>query len=94
MTNYYASLPQDTRSGWDSLSEDVQAQIGGYDDYAAFWNAIDDVSVGTVSADGELVTVHLTYTTDRGQEDETRRLRVERSDGTWLITEDLGAVRP
>lgn len=94
VANYYASLPEDTRSAWDSLSEDVQAQIGGYDDYAAFWNTIDDVSVGAVSADGDLVTVHLTYTTDRGQEDETRRLRVERSDGAWLVTEDLGAVSP
>ena len=68
------------------------AQAGGYDNYVGFWRTIDDVSVGAVSADGDVVTAQLTYTTDRGQEDETRQLQVEPADGAWLITEDLGPV--
>ena len=45
-----------------------------------------------VSADGDVVTAQLTYTTDRGQEDETRQFQVERTGGDWVITEDLGPV--
>jgi hypothetical protein len=74
------------------LSDDVQAQVGGYDDYVAFWNTIDDVAVSAVSSTGDLVTVHLTYTNGGGQEAETRELRVERVNGRWTISDDLGAV--
>ena len=74
------------------LGEDAQAQAGGYDSYVGFWRTIGDVSVGNVSADGDVVTAQLTYTTDRGQEDETRQFQVERTGGDWVITEDLGPV--
>ncbi len=90
VTDYYALLPEDTRSAWEMLGQDAQAQAGGYDSYVGFWRTIDDVSVGAVSADGDVVTARLTYTTDRGQENETRQLEVERAGDAWLITEDLG----
>ena len=92
MAAYYSLLPKDTQRAWEMLSENVRAQIGGYDNYVAFWNTIDHVSVGDVSATGDVVTAHLTYTSNRGQEHETRQLKVERADGGWMISEDLGPV--
>jgi len=92
VADYYAALPGDTRSAWGKLSKDVQRQIGGYDNYVAFWRTIDDVSVDAVSTAGDVVTVHLTYTTGRGRENETRQLQVKQTDGGWLISKDLGAV--
>ncbi|GAB7005501.1 serine/threonine-protein kinase [Nocardioides sp. AN3] len=92
VADYYAALPGDTRSAWEKLSKDVQRQIGGYDNYVAFWRTIDDVRVDAVSTAGDVVTVHLTYTTGHGKEDETRQLQVKRIDGDWLISKDRGAI--
>ena len=92
VADYYALLPGNTRRAWGMLGEDAQAQAGGYDSYVGFWRTIDDVSVGEVSADGDVVTAQLTYTTDRGREDETRQFEVQRTGGDWVITKDLGAV--
>jgi len=92
VADYYGLLPGDTESAWAMLGEDAQDQAGGYDNYVGFWRTIDDVSVDVVSTDGDVVTAQLTYTTDRGQEAETRQLQVERTGGAWLITEDLGPV--
>jgi eukaryotic-like serine/threonine-protein kinase len=89
---YYALLPGDTEGAWQMLGSEARAQAGGYDAYRGFWRTIADVSVGSVSADGDVVTAELTYTTSRGQEDETRQLRVAQTDAGWLITEDLGAA--
>jgi serine/threonine protein kinase len=90
VADYYALLPGDTRSAWEMLGQDAQAQAGGYDRYVGFWRTVDDISVGAVSADGDVVTAKLTYTTDTGQENETRQFEVERTDDDWLITQDLG----
>ena len=92
MADYYALLPGNTRRAWSMLGPDARAQAGGYDSYVGFWASISDVSVGDVSADGDVVTAQLTYTSDRGQEDETRQFQVERTGGDWVITEDLGPV--
>jgi serine/threonine protein kinase len=92
VADYYTLLPGDTRSAWKMLGQDARAEAGGYDGYVGFWSTIDDVSVRAVSADGEVVTARLTYTTGGGQEEETRRLQVERTGDDWLITEDLGPV--
>jgi ribosomal protein L27 len=43
--------------------------------------------VGTTSQQGDIVAVELTY---NGDDTETRRLEVTRSDGRWVIAEDLG----
>ena len=92
VADYYTLLPGNPRKAWQMLSEDARAQAGGYDSYVGFWRTIGEVSVDAVSADGDVVTAQLTYTTDRGQEDETRQFQVERTGGDWVITEDLGPV--
>ena len=92
VADYYTLLPGNTRSAWKMLGKDARAEAGGYDGYVGFWSTIDDVSVRAVSTDGDVVTARLTYTTGRGQEEETRRLQVERTGNDWLITEDLGPV--
>ncbi|MFC4785952.1 serine/threonine-protein kinase [Nocardioides sp. MAHUQ-72] len=90
---YYALLPGDPQTAWRMLGKDARAQAGGYDRYVGFWGTIDDVSLDTVSTDGGVVTVRLTYTSDEGTSDETRQLEVERRGSDWMITEDLGPVR-
>ena len=92
VADYYGLLPTDTRSAWEMLGPGAQAQAGGYDRYVGFWRTVDDLSVGAVSADGDVATVQVVYTTDRGQEQETRRLRIERTGDDWRISEDLGPV--
>jgi eukaryotic-like serine/threonine-protein kinase len=87
VSDYYAKLPDDTDDGWSMLSPGMQEQIGR-GTYDGFWATIDAVSVDDVSADGDVVSVALTYTTDGRSEHETRRLTVE--DG--LITADSGPV--
>jgi len=94
VADYYTLLPGEPEPAWQMLGPDVRAQAGGYDGYVSFWRTIEDVSVGDVSADGDVVTAELTYTTSRGQETETRQLEVAGTDAGWLITEDLGAVSP
>ncbi|QIG44740.1 serine/threonine protein kinase [Nocardioides anomalus] len=87
VSDYYATLPDDTDAGWAMLSAGMQARIGR-GTYDGFWATIDDVAVDEVSADGDVVRVTLTYTTDGRTEQETRELTV--TDG--LISADSGAV--
>ena len=83
MADYYTLLPGNTRSAWKMLGKDARAEAGGYDGYVGFWSTIDDVSVRAVSTDGDVVTARLTYTTGRGQEEETRQAP-GRADGQRL----------
>ena len=92
VASYYTLLPGDPGEAWQLLGSDARAQAGGYDRYVGFWRTIDDVTIGDVSADGDVVTAELTYTSSGGQENETRQFQVAKTDAGWLITEDLGAV--
>ena len=92
VASYYTLLPGDPGEAWQLLGSDARAQAGGYDRYLGFWRTIDDVTIGDVSADGDVVTAELTYTSSGGQENETRQFQVAKTDAGWLITEDLGAV--
>ncbi|MCW2791329.1 MAG: pknB 4, partial [Nocardioides sp.] len=86
--SYYGVLPDDTESGWAMLSEGYRADTS-YDDYRGFWQTIDAVSVDdTAPAPNGAVDVTLTYTSDRGTEQEVRRLELERSGDGYLITGD------
>lgn len=86
---YYGLLPEDTEAAWEYLGEGARADAGGYDDYAAFWRTIDDVSVEGTEVDGDTVTVELVY---NGDETETRQLEVTESGDGWIISDDLGPV--
>jgi len=85
--NYYAALPDDTETGWSQLTEGYQRETGGYDNYTAFWDGIDAVTVDDTSPAGpRAVDVTLTYTTDGSSDREVRRLYLERTDGGYLIS--------
>lgn len=87
--DYYAHLPQDTRSAWALLSPSMQDEVGSYSDYAGFWQTISSVRVDdTTTVKGRVVDVDLTYTSERGTEAETRRLRLEKKGGSFLIAGD------
>ena len=87
VTDYYAVLPSDTEAGWAQLTEAYQAETGGYDDYAGFWETIDSVSVDdTRSAGSRAVDVTLTYTTDGDSQTEVRRTYLEKSGDGYLIS--------
>jgi serine/threonine protein kinase len=85
---YYGVLPDDTESGWSMLSDGYRAATT-YDDYRGFWNTISAVTVDDVAPAGPgAVDVTLTYTSDRGTEQEVRRIDLERSGDGYLITGD------
>jgi serine/threonine protein kinase len=92
VAGYYSVLPEDTETGWQMLSTELQDEIGR-GSYDGFWAAIDDVQVDDVTSDGDgAVLATITYVTDGRSEQETRRLLVGESGGGFLITDDQGAV--
>ncbi|MBB6626931.1 serine/threonine protein kinase [Nocardioides sp. KIGAM211] len=84
---YYAVLPADTESGWAMLSPSYQSQTS-YGSYSGFWSTIDAVSVETAPAGADAVDATITYTKDGKPQTETRRITVERSGDSYLITGD------
>jgi hypothetical protein len=87
--DYYARLPEDTQSAWTLLSPAMQAEVGSYDDYAGFWQTISSVRVvDTTAVKGQVVDVDLTYTSEKGTETETRRLRLKKKGGSFVISGD------
>jgi hypothetical protein len=84
--DYYSHLPDDTRTAWALLSPGMQDTVGGYGSYTGFWRTVEAVRVDTTTAvDQGVVDVRLTYTTSRGIESETRRLRlVDGADGLQI----------
>lgn len=88
--DYYAALPEDTRSGWSSLTPGYQDETGSYSDYRGFWRTISSVEVtDTRSAGADTVDVDLTYTkSDGSSEGETRRIYLEPSGNDYLISGD------
>ncbi|HWJ82937.1 MAG TPA: serine/threonine-protein kinase [Nocardioides sp.] len=87
VTDYYALLPDDTRSAWSLLSDGTQQEVGGYGSYSGFWDTIDSVSVddATETSPGT-VSVDLTYTSSRGTESETRQITVaDTGDGLQIV---------
>jgi eukaryotic-like serine/threonine-protein kinase len=91
VTDYYALLPDDTDSAWALLSPEMQADIGGVEDYEAFWNTVASVQVDdTTSPEANAVDVTLTYVTDAGSEQETRRIEVaEQGDGFVIVGDEV-----
>jgi serine/threonine protein kinase len=87
--DYYSHLPQDTRTAWDLLSPSMQNDVGGYGAYSGFWRTISDVRVERTTLVREgVVDVEVTYTSDRGTETETRRLRLAKNGDSFLISGD------
>ncbi len=88
--SYYEALPTDTRTGWDSLTPGFQDSVGSYGDYRGFWATISDVQVEDLRSAGEgAVDVDLTYVKQDGSsEEETRRIYLERSGDSYLISGD------
>jgi len=87
--DYYAHLPDDTETAWALLSPDMQDEVGGYDSYAGFWRTISAVRVeDTTPVSASVVDVEVTYTSDRGTETETRRIRLRPDGDSFLIVGD------
>ena len=89
VADYYAALPGDPETGWSRLSPGFQDQVGSYDDYAAFWATIDDVTADeTKAVDDDAVEVTLTYTTDGNSQTEVRRIELTPEGQGYLISGD------
>ena len=83
--DYYAALPADTETGYSLLSPSYRADMS-YGDYNGFWSTIEDVEVlDTERAGPNAVDVTLLY---NGQEQEVRRIYLERGEPGWLIADD------
>ncbi|MGH3458424.1 serine/threonine-protein kinase [Aeromicrobium sp.] len=86
---YYSHLPDDTETAWTLFSPGMQKKVGGYGAYEGFWRTISDVRVdGTTLVKKSVVDVRVTYTSDRGTETETRRLRLKKNGDTFVIAGD------
>lgn len=86
---YYGALPGDTDTAWSLLSPSYQDEVGGIGTYAGFWATIDSVAVeGSTPVGDDAVDVTLVYTTDGVSQREVRRIFLEQSDGSYLITGD------
>ena len=90
MTNavngFYAELPGNARTAWDSLDTHYQ-QRNGLDDYLGFWSTIDSVSVVSVTPrDANSVVATIRYVLNDGRIDtENRWLSVVPVNGKLLI---------
>ena len=83
--DYYASLPDDTESGYARLTPSYQEETS-YASYDGFWSGIDEVVVqDTQPAGAGAVDVTLLYD---GEDEEVRRIYLERGDDGWLIADD------
>ncbi|WP_228001230.1 serine/threonine-protein kinase [Nocardia australiensis] len=84
---YYGMVPGNLGAAWTELSPAYQAQTGGYDAYARFWNSIRSVSVGAVTPNGEnRAVVSLTYNLKDGStSSENRWIQVVPDNGRLLI---------
>ena len=83
--DYYADLPDDTESGYARLAPSYQDETS-YESYDGFWSTVDEVAVqDTEPAGAGAVDVTLLYD---GEDEEVRRIYLERGDGGWLIADD------
>ena len=87
VSDYYALLPDDTRTAWGFLGGEARSDAGGYGGYTGFWDTIGSVSVEGTSVEDGVVTVELVYD---GSQRETRQLLVSEQGGDLLIADDLG----
>ena len=91
MTEYYGLLPDDTKSAWALLSDEMQDEVGNYGSYQGFWRTIEAVSVDDTTAESaDTVAVDLTYTTADGTESETRLITVQDAgEGQQIVGDQL-----
>ena len=83
--DYYSVLPEDTESGYAMLAPSYQDDTS-YSSYEGFWSTVDEVSIqDTATAGPNAVDVTLLY---NGDDEEVRRIYLERGDDGWLITGD------
>ena len=83
--DYYATLPDDTESGYAMLAPAYQEGTS-YESYAGFWSTVDEVEVlDTAPAGTNAVDATLRYD---GGEEEVRRIYLEREGDEWRITDD------
>ena len=73
VADYYAVMPDDTRTGFSLLGPQLRSQ--GFDSYDDFWDGIDAVSVSDLQADpaGRTVTGTVVFQSDDGTSTETHR---------------------
>ena len=83
--DYYSVLPEDPESGYALLAPSYQDDTS-YSSYEGFWSTVDEVAVQDTAAAGpNAVDVTLLY---NGDDEEVRRIYLERGDDGWLITRD------
>ena len=79
------TCPRTRRAGYALLTPSYQEETS-YESYDGFWSTIDEVAVqGTDPAGAGAVDVTLLYD---GEDEEVRRIYLERGDDGWLIADD------
>jgi eukaryotic-like serine/threonine-protein kinase len=85
--SYFALMPGDTDTGWTMLGGSLKSQ--GKSSYEDFWNSIDSVQVGNVTAESPTSVVYdITYVQSDGTSQEHKRITLERRGDSFLIVDD------
>jgi eukaryotic-like serine/threonine-protein kinase len=86
--DYYSLLPDGTDEAYDLLTGRAKRKSGGQQQYEAFWNTIDAVSVEDISAQGRQVEAVLLYDKKDGNTvQETTTFEVVQKNGKLLIAD-------
>jgi hypothetical protein len=86
--DYYALLPEGTNEAYQLLTGRAKRKSGGEQQYEAFWNTIDAVSVEDISAQGRQVEAVLLYDKKDGSTvQETTAFELVQKNGQLLISD-------
>jgi eukaryotic-like serine/threonine-protein kinase len=86
--DYYALLPDGTDEAYDLLTGKAKRKSGGQQQYEAFWNTIESVSVEDISAQGRQVDAVLLYERKDGStSQEATAFEVVQRNGRLLIAD-------
>jgi serine/threonine protein kinase len=85
--NYVQTAARNQQRGFDMLTPTFQQDSGGLQGYSGFWSSVSDVSIRSIEADPERLTVSYDYTYRRNGRETTEpvTLRLDYSDGRYLI---------
>ena len=91
ITTYLATVTTDRRAAFAMLTEDFQADSGGYGGYSGFWSTIASAEPSNIKVDVEALTVSydVAYETVSGRSDGgSVSLKLERTDAGYLIDDE------
>ena len=70
--DYLSDAEGDSQDGFDQLTPDLQNAVGGFEQYDAFWSAVDDVNVEQSQGDQASGSVSYTFSYTMNDQEQTQ----------------------